>query len=314
MPQAKKLLVTPEYAGLRLDAFLHAHFLDFSRSWIQKLIKKGHATIDKKKVAASHKLKAGDLVMFAPELPPEISLAPDESLNETIKVIFENDDFLVINKPAGLNVHPSAGEPRGTLVNWLLYYYPPIQNIGESKIRPGIVHRLDKDTSGVMVMAKNQKTFVWLKQQFQNHTVVKKYVALVNGAPGRDNGRIDLNIIRSKSDPTKNATTPSQTAGRKAVTYWQVLHRYPDHTLLEITPQTGRMHQIRVHMKALNMPVAGDKKYALKNKKNPKNIGRMFLHAEYLSLIAPTGEKFSFHAPLPEDLETVLRNLPFVLK
>ena len=181
------------------------------------------------------------------------------------------------------------------------------------------MHRLDKDTSGAMVVAKNQKMFLHLKKQFQNHTVEKKYVALVNGSPKEDSGKIDLNIARSKSDPTKNtcptagaAAVKSKTEGRYALTYWKVLKKYPDHSLLEVMPKTGRMHQIRVHLKAIGLPVSGDKKYGIKGK-DPKHLGRMFLHAEYLSFKNPDGEKMSFSAPVPDDLKLVLKNLPFVI-
>ena len=318
-----ELKVSKEYAGFRLDAFLRAHFLDFSRAWIQKLIKKGNVRINGKPTSPSRKLKTDELINFVLELPPEISLEPDGSLDEKIKVIFENEDFLVIDKPSGISAHPSQSENERTIVNWLLFHYPPIKSVGDfqnnENIRPGIVHRLDKDTSGAMVVAKNQKMFLHLKKQFQNHTVEKKYVALVNGSPKEDSGKIDLNIARSKSDPTKNTCPPagaaaikSKTEGRQALTYWKVLKKYPDHSLLEVMPKTGRMHQIRVHLKAISLPVSGDKKYGIKGK-DPKHLGRMFLHAEYLSFKNLYGEKMSFSAPVPDDLKLVLKNLPFVI-
>ncbi|MDP3799990.1 MAG: RNA pseudouridine synthase, partial [bacterium] len=220
-------------------------------------------------------------------------------------------------KPSGISSHPSHTEHEGTLVNWLLAIHPDIKSVGDSlekgNIRPGIVHRLDKDTSGVMVIAKNQKTFLWLKSQFQTHRVTKRYLALVNGSPKTDEGKIELNIVRSKHDPTKNSAVSSKKIGRTALTYWRVLHRYPDHILLEATPKTGRMHQIRVHLKAVGLPVSGDKKYGEK-KKDPKHLGRMFLHAEYLSFKLENGEKFSFNVPLPHELEECLRNIPFVVR
>ncbi len=325
-----ELKVTKEYAGERLDVFLHSKYPAFSRSWIQKLIKKGNATVNPtssalkaglhgasgKKIQPSAKLKEGNVIIFELELPPEISLEPDEYLGKHIKIIFENDDFLVIDKPAGLSAHPSSNEPKGTLVNWLLAHYPPIRSVGDllenRNIRPGIVHRLDKDTSGVMVVAKNQPTFLWLKKQFQQHLVIKKYITLVNGVPKEDSGKIELNIARSKSDPTKNIAARSKDVGRYALTYWKVLKRYPDHTLLEVTPKTGRLHQIRVHLKAVGLPVSGDKKYG-SPRRDPKHLGRMFLHAEYLSFSSPDGEKFSFASPWPSELDNCLKNLPHVL-
>ncbi|MBI2454328.1 MAG: RluA family pseudouridine synthase [Parcubacteria group bacterium] len=318
----KKHTVAKEYAGTRLDVFLHSRYSDFSRSWIQKLIKKGKASVNNKNSPASKRLAASDAVRFEFEPPPEISLEPDKSLSDKIRVVFENDDFLIIDKPSGISVHPSSSEPAGTVVNWLLHHYPPIKSVGDpapfgnpkgAGLRPGIVHRLDKDTSGVMVIAKNQKTFLWLKKQFQSRLVIKKYIALVNGSPKSENGKIELNIIRSKTDPTKNIALKSKTTGRPALTYWLVIRRYVDHTLMEVTPKTGRKHQIRVHLKAAGFPVCGDKKYG-SPRLDPKHLGRMFLHAQYLSFNSPGGEKFSFNAPLPEELEQALQNLPFMIK
>ena len=314
--------VTKEYAGFRLDVFLRAHFLDFSRAWIQKLIKKGNPALARKsgtsgKITAAYKLRLGDIIEFDMELPPEISLEPDGSLDKKIGILFENEDFLVVDKPSGISAHPSQSKMERTIVNWLLFHHPPIKSVGDfhdkENIRPGIVHRLDKDTSGAMVMAKNQKMFLHLKKQFQSHAVEKKYIALVNGSPKEDSGKIDFNIARSKSDPTKNTAVKSKTEGRQALTYWKVLKKYPDHSLLEVMPKTGRMHQIRVHMKAIGLPVSGDKKYGVKSK-DPKHLGRMFLHAEYLSFKNLDGEKMSFSAPIPEDLANCLRNLQFVIK
>jgi len=297
-----------------LDVFLHRHYPDFSRSWIKKLIKKGNVRVNGRTASASKRLTTSDVVQFDLELPPEISLEPDKSLGDKIKIVFENDDFLVINKPAGISVHPSSSEYKGTLVNWLLYHYPPIKSVGDDKIRPGLAHRLDKETSGLMVVAKNQKMFICLKNQFKKHQVVKKYLALVNGDPATNSGRIASNIVRSKSDPTKNTVSRSKNMGRTALTFWRVLKRYAGYTLLEVTPKTGRMHQIRVHLKSIGLPVSGDKKYCSKKSKNPKHLGRMFLHAAYLSFVLESGEKFSFNSPLPPELESALRNLPFMIK
>lgn len=314
----EKLKVSPELAGLRLDIFLHAHFLDFSRRWIQKLIKKGAARANGKVQPAKYRVKAGDTAEFNFELPPEISLESDVSLNSKIKIIFENEDFLVVEKPTGVVVHPSSAKPKGTLVNWLLAHCPDIESVGEPgkgvNLRPGIVHRLDKETSGVMVIAKNQETFNWLKQQFKNRQVVKKYVTLVNGQLKGESGEINLNIVRSKRDPTRNTAVRSKNEGRPAVTFWRVLHRYPGYTLLEVMPKTGRMHQIRVHLKAIGFPVVGDTKYTGRSAHALKHLGRMFLHAAYLSFRSPNGEKFAFNSPLAPELDIALKNLLFVLE
>ncbi len=312
----KEIKVSTESFGLRLDVFLHGQFFDFSRGWIQKLIKKGNAEVNGKIQDSKYKIKTGDFIKFNLETPPEISLEGESGFDSKIKIVFENDDFLVIDKPAGISAHPSSSEPKGTIVNWALWKYPAIRSVRDSNdnLRPGIVHRLDKDTSGLMLIAKNQRMFNWLKKQFQAHLVIKKYIALANGTVKNDEGKIDLNITRSKKDPTQNNVTKSKTIGRSALTFWKVLKRYAGYTLLEVTPQTGRMHQIRVHLKSMGTPVAGDKKYFSKNLKSPKHLGRMFLHAAYLSFNAQSGEKFSFHSPLPAELESALQNLPFMIR
>lgn len=304
-------------AGTRLDVFLAVRFPDFSRAWIQKLIEKGNVRVGRRKPEKSYKLKVGENIFFTPELPPEISLEPDPTLDSKVQIVFENDDFLVIAKPAGLVVHPSSSTPKGTLVNWLLWKYPDIKTVGEDKLRPGIVHRLDKETSGLMVIAKNQKTFTWLKRQFQDRKVTKRYLALVVGEVEDESGEINWPIGRSKQDPTKQVVYKSRAApesAREAVSYWRVIKRFPDYTYLEVVPTTGRMHQIRVHLKTIGHPVVGDLKYGDPSASSgPKHLGRMFLHASQLSFIGPTGERFSFSLPLPAELENALKNLPYML-
>lgn len=316
---ANRFKITPEYAGLRLDVFLQARYWDFSRAWIQKLIKKGNAKINDKKAEAKNKLKIGDALEFIFELPPEISLKPEADLGQPIKIMFENNDFLVIDKPAGLTVHPCSSQPNHTLANWLIWKYPAIKSVRdaseseESKARPGIVHRLDKDTSGLIIAAKNQKTFNWLRHHFSHHLITKKYLALVQGKTKTDKGAINLNIMRSPADPTKNAVTHSKSVGRPALTRWQAIQYFKGYTLLEVTPKTGRRHQIRVHLKAMGHAIAGDIKYG-NNVPLPQDLKRMFLHASALSFKSPAEEKFSFCSPLPPALKRVLKNLDCVLR
>ncbi len=333
----QKFTVTKEDAGLRLDVFLSGNLPDFSRSWIQKLIEKGNVKVGSRKPSKNYRTKAGENVFVSIELPPEISLDADKSLNSKIKVVFENDDFLVINKSSGLVVHPSSTTPKGTIVNWLLYKYPEIKSVGDDPIRPGIVHRLDKETSGLMVIARNQKTFEWLKEQFKERNIGKKYLTLVIGDIKKESGEISYPIGRSKNDPTKQVVYKSKSVpsnAREAHTLWRVIKQYPDFTYLEVVPKTGRMHQIRVHLKSMGHPVAGDSKYATKtSSKSPRHIGRMFLHASFLSFTMPpsstkesnvrgppridrveTGERFSFNLPLPKELKDALKNLPFMLE
>ena len=314
---ASKFEVLKDEAGTRLDIFLTVLFPDFSRSWIQKLIEEGNVRVGNRKPDKDYKLKTGENVFFTPELPPEISLEPDRTLDAKIQIVFENNDFVVIAKPAGIVVHPSASTPSGTVVNWLLWKYPEIKIVGEDKLRPGIVHRLDRETSGLMVVAKNQKTFTWLKRQFQDRKVTKRYLVLAMGEVKEDSGEIKWPIGRSRQDPTKQVVYKSKgsvpESAREAVSYWRVIKRFPGFTYLEVVPTTGRMHQVRVHLKATGHPVAGDEKYGSVRRELPKHLGRMFLHASQLSFLGPTGERFSFTLPLPGELENALKNLPYMI-
>lgn len=320
----EKFKVLEEDAGTRLDVYLAYKLPEFSRSWIKKLIENGNAKVGGKKAKASQKIKTGNAVSFLAEMPPEISLEPDPTLDSKIDIVFENKNFLVIQKPSGIVVHPSSSTPKGTVVNWLLYKYPRIKSVGDMadspdkiNLRPGIVHRLDKETSGLMVIAKNQRNFEWFKEQFKDRSVTKKYLVLAAGLIEKDGGEIKYPIGRSRNDPTKQVAykTKSNTPpyAKEAITYWQVIKRFPDYTYLEVAPKTGRMHQIRVHLKAIGHPVAGDKKYSDASTRQPKHLGRMFLHASYLGFKAANGEKFSFNSPLPQDLSNALKNLPFMV-
>jgi 23S rRNA pseudouridine1911/1915/1917 synthase len=228
---------------------------------------------------------------------------------EEVKIIYEDKDVLAINKPAGLLVHGP-----NSLVDWLLKKYPEIKDVGEDSTRPGIVHRLDKDTSGVLLVAKNQKAFEYLKEQFQNRKIKKKYIALVEGNIKDSNGIIDLPIGKNKKDFRKK-TAGGKMVGisREAVTEYKVIKRFDKFTLIEVYPKTGRTHQIRVHFKAINHPVAGDKLYGRQN-----NLNRQFLHASSLEFNLPAGKaglpngaRIKFEADLPEDLRNFLNMLNY---
>jgi len=221
---------------------------------------------------------------------------------EEVKIIYEDKDVLAINKPAGLLVHGP-----NSLVDWLLKKYPEIKDVGEDSIRPGIVHRLDKDTSGVLLVAKNQKAFEYLKEQFQNRKIKKKYIALVEGNIKDSNGIIDLPIGKSKKDFRKKSSTGKIVGKiREAITEYKVLKRFKNFTLVEVFPKTGRTHQIRVHFKAINHPVAGDKLYGRQN-----NLNRQFLHASSLEFNLPNGARIKLEADLPEDLKNFLNMLNY---
>jgi len=242
-------------------------------------------------------------------------------------IIYEDEDILAINKPAGLLVHPvkspeSEGEnlEQATLVSWLVEKYPEIKNVGDLPteqsgrqaifLRPGIVHRLDKDTSGVLLVAKNQKAFEYLKNQFKDREIKKKYIALASGNLKQDSGIIELPIGKSKKDFRKRSTF-GQLAGkiREAVTEYKVLERFDNYTLTEITPKTGRTHQIRTHLKGIGHPIACDKLYGPKKLDCPFGLKRHFLHAISLEFALMDGSKIKLESDLPEDLETVLSGL-----
>jgi len=237
-----------------------------------------------------------------------------QKISNEVKIIYEDDDILAINKPAGLVVHGSDN----SLVSWLLNKYPEIKNVGEDPERPGIVHRLDKDTSGILLVAKNQKAFEYLKEQFQNRKIKKKYLALIEGVIKSEQGIIDLPIGKSKKDFRKRASTGKIVGKiREAITEYKVIKRFSEYTLVEVFPKTGRTHQIRVHFKAIGHPVAGDKLYGSKGE-----LSRQFLHANSLEFKLPAGQsplggagaRIKLEADLPEDLKNFLNMLNYSMQ
>ena len=241
-----------------------------------------------------------------------IKLEPDPSI--PLSIVYEDNDVVVLNKQAGISVHPSINEPRGTLVNALIAKYPEIKNVGEDSLRPGIVHRLDKDTSGLLVIAKNQETFEFLKKQWQEGQVVKKYLALVWGHP-KEKGEIVSELARSLKDFRKRMVVKpekqndKEVKGKLAITEYKVLKRFLGHTLVEVSPKTGRTHQIRVHLKAIGHPVVCDKLYGPKKLECPFGLTRQFLHASSLEFNLSSGARIKIEADLPEDLQNVLNML-----
>lgn len=290
--------------GQRLDLFLVSRLPEFSRSRLQGLIKDGCVRIDGQVIIrSSRELEAGEEVQL--RIPPP---APSGLVGEDIQldIVFENKDLLVVNKPAGMVVHPSPGHDRGTLVQAALGHAPDIAGIGGEE-RPGIVHRLDKETSGLIVIAKNDQAHHALQDQFRNRNVEKYYLALVDGMPPTPAGRVETPIGRNTSHRKLMGVVPPD-KGRQAVTEYRTLERFPAHTLLEVHPLTGRTHQIRVHMAFLGCPVVGDVIYG---KKRPSvEVGRHFLHAARLKITLPGEEKpRKFEARLPDDLLQVLESL-----
>jgi 23S rRNA pseudouridine1911/1915/1917 synthase len=305
------LEVKKNQKGLRLDVFLSKKFPRYSRQQIKKNILKANVLVNGGKSKPSYILKEGDKISVKISLPEKISLEPDFSIK--LKIICEDKDVIVVDKPAGLVVHPTANlaSRSGTLVNALLAYFPEIKNVGEDELRPGIVHRLDKETSGPLIVAKNNQAFKFLKEQFQKRKIEKRYLALVSGSLKEKKGVIEKPIGRSKKTPLRQAVAKGilTEKTKEARTEYKVIRNSKDYTLVEAVPKTGRMHQIRVHFASIGHPLAGDKKYAFKRQRPPEGLERHFLHANYLKFKSPCGRMIELESKLPEDLKNVLNKL-----
>ena len=286
--------------GKRLDAFLHEQMPQFSRSRLQSWIKEQRVLIDAKPVRASHLLKSGEFVEVSPaELVPLKAEAEELSL----EILYEDQDVIVVNKAAGMVVHAGAGHSRGTLVNALLHRFGPLSSVN-GELRPGIVHRLDRDTSGVLAVARTDKAHQALAKQFQDRTVEKSYLALVHGRMNPAQGRIDTPIARDPVRRTRMTTKLS--SGRSALTEYKVLEEFERMTYMAVRIGTGRTHQIRVHLASIGHPILGDRLYGAP----ASQLGRFFLHAHRLRLRSPsTDEWILVESPLPEELASVLENL-----
>jgi 23S rRNA pseudouridine1911/1915/1917 synthase len=293
-----------------------AHLTQCSRSYAARLIRRGYAQVDGSNRKPSYKVKLSEQIEC--RLPPP---EPIEMVAEPLPldVLFEDRHLIVLNKPPGMVVHPAAGHSRGTLVNALLHHCPDLEGIGGRK-RPGIVHRLDKDTSGVLVVAKTDRAHHELSCQFKARQILKHYLALVHGSPKNDSGRIDLPIGRHPKERKKMSTV--STSGREALTVWRVRERFEEAALLEIDLKTGRTHQIRVHCTAMGHPIIGDTVYGRRRslarlaKENPsldaiiKSAKRQMLHALHLRFDHPvTAESISLKAPLHEDMHAIVELL-----
>ena len=303
--------VSPLQAGLRLDVFLAQADESFSRSQIKNAIEEGDVTVNGKEPKASQHLKAGDIVELHLEPAVDAVAVPQDI---PLDIVYEDASVIVINKPAGMVVHPAPGNPDNTLVNALLFHCHDLSGIG-GVLRPGIVHRLDKETSGLIVAAKSDEAHRKLSAQFEKHDVHKKYIALVWGDVRGQSGEIVLPVGRHPVDRKKMSTKSRH--GKDALTLWKVRERYATATLLDIEIKTGRTHQIRVHLTERGYPVVGDAVYGnasrlqtIKDaalKARIKSIGRQVLHAAQLSFIHPqSNERMVFTAPLPPDLENLL--------
>ena len=297
----RELTAATEHAGVRLDAFLSADGA-LTRSQAARLIAEGRVRVNGKPAAKSARLSGGETVTVDVPQLRETALPPQDI---PLDVVYEDDDVIVVNKPTGLVVHPAPGHPDGTLVNALLHHCgDSLSGIGGEK-RPGIVHRIDRDTSGLIIAAKNDAAHLALSAQLKDHSLSRTYECLVTGNMKQDSGTVDAPIGRSSADRKKMAVVPT---GRRAVTHWEVVARYPGVTHLRCRLETGRTHQIRVHMAYIGHPILGDTVYGAK-KPVPGLTGQC-LHATGLRFIHPrTGEPVELHCPLPPEFIAMLQKL-----
>lgn len=287
--------------GKRIDAFLAAN-TEFSRTNIQRLIEEEKVLVNGKMIKVSYKLQVNDEISVMNEIPKDISIKAQDI---PIDILYEDNDIIVVNKPKGLVVHPANGNPDGTLVNSLMSICKDsLSGIG-GEIRPGIVHRLDKDTSGVIVVAKNDKAHINISEQIKNHEVEKTYIALVKGIVKENEATINMPIGRSTKDRKKMAVNKN---GKNAITHFEVLERFDKYTLLKVRIETGRTHQIRVHLTEIGYPIVGDIVYS--NGKNEWNIQGQCLHAKSLKFKHPISKKEMFiEASLPDYFQDILTEL-----
>ena len=297
----RELTAATEHAGVRLDAFLSADGA-LTRSQAARLIAEGRVRVNGKPAAKSARLSGGETVTVDVPQLRETALPPQDI---PLDVVYEDDDVIVVNKPTGLVVHPAPGHPDGTLVNALLHHCgDSLSGIGGEK-RPGIVHRIDRDTSGLIIAAKNDAAHLALSAQLKDHSLSRTYECLVTGNMKQDSGTVDAPIGRSSADRKKMAVVPT---GRRAVTHWEVIARYPGVTHLRCRLETGRTHQIRVHMAYIGHPILGDTVYGAK-KPVPGLTGQC-LHATGLRFVHPrTGEPVELHCPLPPEFTAMLQKL-----
>ena len=294
-------IVNEEQNNIRIDKYLSSIITDKSRSFIQGLIEKENVTVNGKNVKSNYKVKKRDIVEVSIEEPEILNVKPEDI---PIDIMYEDKDVIVVNKPQGMVVHPGPGNYNGTLVNALLYHCSNLSSIN-GVIRPGIVHRIDKDTSGVLVIAKNDEAHNKLSNQLKEHSMKREYYAIVEGRLKNDNGIINRPIGRNKKDRLKMGIVED---GKHAVTHYYVLERYNGYTLVKCVLETGRTHQIRVHMASIGFPLVGDPLYGFKKQKF--NLRGQVLHAKTLGFIHPsTNEYMEFNSELPEYFKELIEKL-----
>ena len=298
----EKIIVQNNEKGVRLDSYITKKLNDLSRANIQRLIEDGNILVNSAKQKISYKFNSGDKIEITIPEPKKIDLKPQDI---KVEIVYEDNDIIVVNKPKGLVVHPAVGNPDGTLVNAIMNICKDsLSGIG-GEVRPGIVHRLDKDTTGLLIVAKNDKAHINLSEQIKNREVKKIYIALVRGNIPENEATINMPIGRSTKDRKKMAVVKN---GKEAVTHFKVIDRFKNYTLLEIKIDTGRTHQIRVHMAEIGYPVVGDMVYS--NGKNEFGVEGQMLHAKSLDFKHPiTGKDMHLEAELPKYFKDIIDKL-----
>ena len=295
-----EIIVEESDINKRIDVFLANNLESFSSSYIQDLIKKGKATIGGKSIRANYRLRNGDNVVLNIPKPEPLEILPE---NIPLDILYEDNDVILVNKPKGMVVHPAAGHYSGTLVNALLYHCKDNLSGINGVLRPGIVHRIDMDTTGVIIACKNDNAHQNIAKQLAEHSITRRYIAIVNGNLKEDEGVVDAPIARAKNDRKKMAVDKD---GKTAVTHYKVLERLKNYTYIECVLETGRTHQIRVHMSYINHPLLGDEIYS--GKKECMKLQGQCLHAMVLGFIHPTtNEYMEFKAPIPEYFNEILK-------
>jgi 23S rRNA pseudouridine1911/1915/1917 synthase len=305
MNEHKIISVNSGQAGVRLDVWLAGQLKEISRSRIQQLIRAGLVTINSRAVKESHKTKKGERIEINIPPPRPVELKAEKI---PLDILFEDEALIVLNKPAGMVVHPAPGHNFGTLVNAILHHCPRLGGIG-GELRPGIVHRLDKNTSGVILVAKTDTALASLSAQFKQRKIHKEYLAVVRGRPTPPNGVIETMIGRHATDRKKMTAQPRK--GRLAITRYETIEAFEECSLVRLFPETGRTHQIRVHLAHLHHPVIGDRQYGWRPEREQTiEVVRQMLHARKISFSHPgTGKKIEARAPLPDDMERLLNYL-----
>ena len=297
------ILIEAEDAGMRIDKFISDRMPDYSRSFIQKLIKENDLTVNNNEIKSNYKLKAGDEINIVIPEPKELDIVAEDI---PLDIVYEDKDVILVNKPQGMVVHPAPGHYTGTLVNAIMYHCKDDLSGINGVMRPGIVHRIDKDTSGVLIICKNDKAHESIAKQLKDHTITRKYNAIVYNNLKEDEGKINAPIGRHPVNRKQMAVNPIN--GKEAITHYKVLERINQYTYVELQLETGRTHQIRVHMTSINHPLLGDPVYGPKSDRF--KLKGQVLHARVLGFVHPTTDEYmEFEAPLPNYFTGLLKKL-----